>query len=336
MEMTMRLLGPVILGLLAAACAGGPASAKAPEAPPAVGAAAPAPASAPTAAPAPPRQAPPATGPAVSAIGWVSSGDQLSIEQIGFVCAAHGVHCGMEGGNGYTLTVPESQAAFAAEVLRAEGPRLGDWGLMGSFGEGLQQGTRPAEKDWPVLASGISYDEALARFPETTPAGAVLRAPVTRAYARAFPRLVRMRGFPRPYRDAALAEHLGLEGVAEFGVAEGRTNATYSVRFQSCEGGKRIAWTWWYVLGDVPEPDAARGPWTEVARANRADPRSVEWILATLDAAGIAAFPLPEQKGRERSASPDRYAVPSADAARAKKLLRGTRPEGVNANVVGE
>jgi hypothetical protein len=253
--------------------------------------------------------------------------------QIGAVLKAHGVS------NNGDLMVPESQAAFAAEVLRAEGPRYGTWGLSEPYVVGSCPEPPPKEDAWPVLVSGISCEEALSRYPKDTPIGAVLRLPVARIYARVFPRLLRVRGFVRPYRDATLIERDGFQGDLVIGPGESRPDVAFTIRFQSLPEGVGVPWKWWFhfpMVGAIPEPGLEHPPWSAVVEVNWTEPMSEGWVLETLDRADIAAFPLPERQAKNRDNGGQRYAVPAADAKRARDLLRANRPTWVKMMVLEE
>src|SRR5687768_9153640 len=109
-----------------------------------------------------------------------------------------------------------------------------------------------------------------------------------------------------------------------------RAGVSFHVRFQSCDGGTRVPWKWWFhfpLVGAIPEPGPDHAPWSAVVEVQWALPDSEGWVLETLDGAGLAAFPLPERQAKDSAnVLPQRYAVPASDAGRARELLRSNKP----------
>jgi hypothetical protein len=320
----MRTLGVCILGSIAVACAGASPPPGTADPPPWEAVPPQAPGGAST------RGQPPVgrggSGPALVDIGWVDPRDQLSIDQIEFVCNAHGVYLG-------DLIAPAgSHLGTAVTVLREHGPRRGRWGLDENFAPGFQPEPRPEPSTWPELATGTSFRQALDRFPAGNPAGALLRDPVVRSYARAFPRVMRLSGFSRPYLDSELVEHHGLEGTLELGPADSGRRVSFTADFQAWDRGARVVLSAWCTrpVGTGLEPDPVRHPWSAVAETSAGNVWAERWVLATLDGGGLSVFPLPSPPG----SGVRRFAVPANQAVRARDLLRSERPEWVRCSVL--
>lgn len=325
-----RRLGTCLLLLLGAVACGGPGDEEStPSVPPAETPTSPVLA-----------QAPPGSGPSVM-IAAVPLDDLMSDEEIRWLLAAHGIDERGSGGSGaFGVTVPQSQAAFAIDLLRRDGPRLGRWVFVGEHAAEVRPEKAPQESAWTVLAADLPFEEALETYPQGTPAGELLRHPVVRAWGRVFPRVRSLRGFTRHYRDGALQQREGLHGKLELSGPEldgtaSRGAADFMGIFQAWEDGSRVELLWW-AMGTVPDPapDSGAEP-APVVGANICSMRSVEWMLRTLQDAGLAPFPL-SGTPRPTEQAYVLFGVPPADAPRARELLRTNKPEWVIIDVVGD
>ncbi len=324
----VRTLAPVlVLGL--AACATPTDEPREPDAVPPVVVATPAPVPAPIVR----SQTPEAVGP-TAMVAAVSLQDQMSAEEINALLAAHGVELGgLAGGGSLAFAVPESQVAFATELLRREGPKQGNWVLTQlEHGVDAQPATVPPEIEWPLLASDLPFDEALERFPATTPAGALLRHPVLAAWARATPQVKSLSAYARNYRDADLASHEGLVGKIELGDGT-RSVGSFLGLFQAWEDGTRVELLWWPMRAVSDTGPAADADLVPIVGTNVMSPTPVEWMLGALADAGIVVFPLP---GTPRPADQayTLFGVASSDADRARALLRSAMPEWARLDVI--